>query len=122
MITDRISSASLMGMLITAYPQYAFAMVASLALDIGSHWAHMYTTLVLGESHHKRATFHFWILKMYYHKKFIMAPLIVGFEGFLLSFYILRYEEAFANKAFVNFAYVVYYLSLPLFLFKQVPL
>ena len=49
----RLSTAGLLVVLCVLYPDWYLAALLTLMLDIGSHWAHMYATLLGGASTHK---------------------------------------------------------------------
>lgn len=55
MVTDRVSDAIILAILGALYPKYAWLFFGDIALDIGSHWYQMYSTLASGEKHHKTA-------------------------------------------------------------------
>ncbi|CCA66940.1 related to CDP diacylglycerol-inositol 3-phosphatidyltransferase [Serendipita indica DSM 11827] len=53
MITDRCTTSGLLCYLSSAYPSYALAFQALIALDFSSHYVHMYSTLLTGSKSHK---------------------------------------------------------------------
>lgn len=68
MVTDRCSSACLLALLVCVYDGPAsFAFQMLIALDLASHYCHVYSQLLSGtESHKKMSADENWILKIYY--------------------------------------------------------
>lgn len=67
------------------YPAYALLFIAAVALDIGAHWAQMYTSLLSKAASHKdvsatKST----LLRIYYTKRLFMGALCVGAEVFYM--------------------------------------
>ena len=63
MVTDRLSTAALLGILAVLYPAKAQVCVLLQALDIASHWCHMYSSLLSGGTSHKELSkHHYWLV------------------------------------------------------------
>jgi CDP-diacylglycerol--inositol 3-phosphatidyltransferase len=68
MVTDRCCSACLFALLVSVYDGPAsFAFQMLIALDLASHYCHVYSQLLSGTSSHKKMDAdENWILKIYY--------------------------------------------------------
>ena len=53
MVTDRCATTCLICVLCFFYPSWLFLWQLLIALDIGSHWIQMYSSLLHGETSHK---------------------------------------------------------------------
>ena len=53
MVTDRCATTCLIMVLCFFYPYYLFVFQVVVALDIGSHWVQMYSSILHGENTHK---------------------------------------------------------------------
>eukprot|EP00123_Amoebidium_parasiticum_P014875 comp22679_c0_seq1/m.35081 comp22679_c0_seq1/g.35081 ORF comp22679_c0_seq1/g.35081 comp22679_c0_seq1/m.35081 type:complete len:223 (-) comp22679_c0_seq1:596-1264(-) len=94
MVTDRCTTSCLFINLAVLYgtvdPIYIFLFQCLLALDIGSHWLHMYTTMAKGGGSHKEVTNP--LLRLYYYKP-ILFTLCGANDGFFCSLYMIFFEE-----------------------------
>ncbi|KAH8498109.1 hypothetical protein H0E87_017144 [Populus deltoides] len=93
MVTDRISTASLLVILSQVYrPGMVF--LSLLALDIGSHWLQMYSTFLLGKASHKDVKDSTnWLFKAYYGNRMFMAYCCVACEVLYISLFLLAQNE-----------------------------
>lgn len=66
MVTDRASTTCLCIVLGRLYPDWIIGFTSLVMLDMGSHWYHMYASLLLGSSSHKEVESPF--LRLYYWK------------------------------------------------------
>jgi len=89
MVTDRCCTAALMIMLANMYPQYQFPLMAMVAIDLTSHYAHLYITLLRGDSSHKDvdASTNFF-LRLYYGNRYVLFTLCAANEGLFLLPYL----------------------------------
>lgn len=72
MVTDRCTTACLLVFLSSAWPRWAIIFQSLIALDMASHYMHMYATLSMGgssQSHKKVEASRSWILYWYYNSK-----------------------------------------------------
>lgn len=72
MVTDRCTTACLLVFLSSAWPRWAIIFQSLIALDMASHYMHMYATLSMGgssQSHKKVEASRSWILYQYYHSR-----------------------------------------------------
>ena len=92
MVTDRLSTAALLGILGVLYPSIAQVCVLLTALDIASHWCHMYASLVSGGTSHKvLSNHHNWLVRSYYANRIFMGTCCVSCEVLYLSLYALHF-------------------------------
>lgn len=94
MITDRCTTSCLLMNLAVVYSQrnhmYILVFQLLLALDITSHWLHMYTTMMRGRQSHKEVT-NPW-LRLYYSKP-ILFTLCFANETFFALLYMVAFDE-----------------------------
>jgi CDP-diacylglycerol--inositol 3-phosphatidyltransferase len=71
MVTDRCTTACLLVFLSSAFPRWQIIFQGLIALDMASHYMHMYATLAGGsdESHKNVRRSQSWILNLYYTNK-----------------------------------------------------
>ena len=90
MVTDRFSSAAFALCLSHSYPDYMIGFSLFVILDFGSHWIQMYSTLLRGEKHHKKAESKFKLMRLYYDSKIVLFSMCFGSEvkirGYNLAF------------------------------------
>ena len=92
MLTDRMSTLGLLMTLGQMYPSLALVWMALSVLDIVSHWAHMYGSLIRGLGSHKTmADGVHPLLRIYYTNRRVMGALILGNEGFFLGMYLYHF-------------------------------
>ena len=92
MVTDRLSTAALLGILAVLYPSKAQICVFLQALDIASHWCHMYASLVSGGTSHKElSNHHNWLVRSYYANRIFMGTCCVSCELLYLSLYAMHW-------------------------------
>jgi len=88
MVTDRVSTAGLCGVLAMLYPEDAFVFIMLIVLDIFSHWFVMVNAATAGK-HHKDNHGNF-ILKWYYGCYPIFAYCCLSQEFYYLARYASR--------------------------------
>ncbi|GAB1199182.1 hypothetical protein APSETT444_008528 [Aspergillus pseudonomiae] len=72
MVTDRCTTACLLVFLSSAWPRWSIVFQSLIALDMASHYMHMYATLSMGgsgQSHKKIDSSRSWILYQYYNSR-----------------------------------------------------
>ena len=97
--------------------------MALIALDIMSHFAHLYSSLVAGLSSHKDVTKSKNIfLRLYYGNKGVLFLLCLGNEAtfLLMSLFKMIEKESPSDHIFpVEYVSYLLYLSFPFMLMKQ---
>eukprot|EP00792_Barthelona_sp_PAP020_P008762 TRINITY_DN3247_c1_g1_i7.p1 TRINITY_DN3247_c1_g1~~TRINITY_DN3247_c1_g1_i7.p1 ORF type:complete len:224 (-),score=48.45 TRINITY_DN3247_c1_g1_i7:188-859(-) len=89
MITDRFGTSCLLICLASYYPKYTIFFQTEVALDICSHYAHMYATLLEGkESHKKLDKSKNFILRLYYESRLFLGYLCLCNDLFFLFLYL----------------------------------
>jgi len=117
MVTDRLSTAALLGILGVLYPSIAQVCVFLTALDIGSHWCHMYASLVSGGTSHKDLEKHHnWLIRLYYGKRLFMGYCCVSCEVLFLIVYALHF---FPEMLQMRHSWLMFAVLLPGFFMKQ---
>lgn len=133
MVTDRISTASLLVILGHIYPAHEGVFTKLMVLDVGSHWVHMYATLLLGGGSHKdKAANPNALLRFYYTFPYALLVLCVMSEGFLLFLYTWYHTPGpqmpaalsamlspFGASATLHFVPVAIWVCAPFFFLKQ---
>eukprot|EP01066_Platyproteum_vivax_P016225 Platyproteum_vivax@DN7050_c0_g1_i1.p1 len=69
-------------------PHLVAGLVVMMALDMSSHWYHMYTSVLMGRTSHKKIPASKPLLKMYYEVTGVMFVMHVSTEVFLLALYL----------------------------------
>lgn len=92
MVTDRVSTAGFMFLLSHLYPRWTFTFVMLVCLDIGSHWVHVVSIIMLGnDKHHKSPEMlkkRNWLLQTYYGVYPFFGYCCVGCELFYILLYV----------------------------------
>jgi CDP-diacylglycerol--inositol 3-phosphatidyltransferase len=92
MVTDRASTTCLIVVLAQFYPKYSLGFLFLIALDIISHFAHIYSSLSRGATSHKAVTAdQSWFIRLYYTNRLVLGGLCWGNEGFFLMLYLLHF-------------------------------
>lgn len=92
MLTDRCATACLLVVLAVFYPKWLLLFQFIIALDITSHWAQMYSSLVKGSSSHKKMDESAHpILKLYYTSRVVLFVMCAGNEMFYAMLYLLHF-------------------------------
>jgi len=125
MVTDRCSTAALMVLLANYYPTYMFDLMALIALDLTSHYAHLYVTLLKGEASHKSVDENTFLpIRLYYGNKYVLFTLCAANEAMFLLPYLAKHAPVHVPLIGVAVTYgqilvVWQYVVLPLGLAKQ---
>jgi len=92
MVTDRASTSCLIVVLSVFYPKYLLFYQFLIALDIMSHFAHIFSSLSHGAASHKtvRPDQNF-LIKIYYTNRFVLGFLCWGNESFFIMLYVLHF-------------------------------
>lgn len=122
MITDRCCTACLFSVLASVYDEWNFVFQMLIALDVGSHYCHVFSQLLSGTASHKKlADNESWLLKLYYHNQKVLFAICFMNESFFVILYVLRFQGTcwFADQVtgiFTPAAYVFF----PVAVLKQV--
>jgi len=120
MLTDRMSTATLLVVLSHQYPMYWGLFAFLIVLDIVSHWFQMYAKLSSGATSHKGSANP--LLDFYYTFPYALLVFCVGNEFFLVALYLLPF---WAGPSFViagakySLVTVLAYITFPIFFGKQ---
>jgi CDP-diacylglycerol--inositol 3-phosphatidyltransferase len=90
MVTDRTSTTCFCIILAQLYPEYTMAFVGLVALDMFSHWFHMYTSVLVGQTSHKVVDH--WLLRMYYWRPWLFL-VCSGTESWYMCLYTLKFTS-----------------------------
>jgi len=93
MITDRASTTCLIVVLSQFYPKYSLAFLFLIALDIMSHFAHVYSSLSRGSGHKQTRPDQAFLIRLYYDNRYFLAFLCGGNEGFFIMLYMMRFIQ-----------------------------
>ncbi|CAK7222759.1 phosphatidylinositol synthase 1 (CDP-alcohol phosphatidyltransferase1) [Sporothrix bragantina] len=96
MVTDRCTTACLIVFLSTAFPRWAIVFQGLVALDLASHYMHMYATLAMGgsETSHKAVDrSRSWLLNLYYTNKTVLFVFCALNELFFIALYLLSFSS-----------------------------
>ncbi|KAH8434222.1 CDP-diacylglycerol--inositol 3-phosphatidyltransferase [Aspergillus melleus] len=96
MVTDRCTTACLLVFLSSAWPRWAIIFQSLIALDMASHYMHMYATLSMGgssQSHKKVEASRSWILYWYYNSKTVLFICCALNEVFFIGLYLLSFSS-----------------------------
>ncbi|KAK3808405.1 MAG: CDP-alcohol phosphatidyltransferase-domain-containing protein [Benniella sp.] len=92
MVTDRCTTACLLCFLASAYPTYALVFQLLIALDVSSHYMHMYSSLTSGATSHKKISeTSNPILKAYYSNNNVLFAFCFANELFFVILYLLSF-------------------------------
>lgn len=89
-LTDRCALNALVIVTAGLYPDYAFLLILSVMIDISSHWAHFYATLVSGKTNHKKIDSN-WLLRLYYESRAVLFIMCTANECFYGLLYLMHF-------------------------------
>lgn len=116
MVTDRVSTTCFCVILAQLYPEYTIHLCALVALDMFSHWFHMYTAVLLGLTSHKMVDH--WLLRLYYWRPWLFL-VCSGTESWYMCWYTLKFTKGPLVYG-VHFVEGFFQLCTIAFAFKQV--
>ena len=121
MVTDRSTTAGLLCHLVLLYPRGRLAFQLLLALDLVSHYAHIYASLTTGATSHKSVGREGnALLRLYYTSRTVLFLACAGNELFFMALYMVAYQPRlalFGTRFFLWESLVG--ASAPIFAFKQ---
>lgn len=122
MVTDRCSTSCLIMILGLFYPEYMAFFLFAVALDITSHYAHLYSALSRGAKSHKDIDLKSqnWLLWVYYTNRTVLGVLCLFNEIFFLGLYLCHFElgPLVANTG-LGVWQIVTLVAFPLSMIKQ---
>ncbi|KAI8360264.1 CDP-alcohol phosphatidyltransferase-domain-containing protein [Mortierella sp. GBAus27b] len=121
MVTDRCTTACLLCFLASAYPSYALVFQFLIALDVSSHYMHMYSSLTSGATSHKKISESSnFILRAYYSNNHVLFAFCFANELFFVLLYLLSFGFQ-ASSGTVKFVlYTLAVLTGPICAGKQI--
>lgn len=93
MVTDRVATTCLLGTLGALWPPALLPCLLLVALDIASHWFHMYASLAAGASTHKDVRSRSAVVRFYYRSRVFMGFCCVCCEVLYLALYALTWPQ-----------------------------
>ncbi|KAF5008423.1 hypothetical protein FDECE_5293 [Fusarium decemcellulare] len=105
MVTDRCTTACLIVFLSSAFPRWAIVFQGLIALDLASHYMHMYATLVVSgtDSSHKNIdASQNWLLSLYYTNKNVLFALCALNELFFIALYLLCFSSPLVSPYLIK--------------------
>ncbi|KAF7595324.1 CDP-diacylglycerol-inositol 3-phosphatidyltransferase [Aspergillus hancockii] len=105
MVTDRCTTACLLVFLSSAWPRWAIIFQSLIALDMASHYMHMYATLSMGgssQSHKKIDSSRSWILYQYYNSKTVLFICCALNEAFFIGLYLLSFSSPILSPSLLQ--------------------
>ncbi|KAB8069109.1 CDP-alcohol phosphatidyltransferase-domain-containing protein [Aspergillus leporis] len=105
MVTDRCTTACLLVFLSSAWPRWAIIFQSLIALDMASHYMHMYATLSMGgssQSHKKIDSSRSWILYQYYNSKTVLFICCALNELFFIGLYLLSFSSPILSPSLLQ--------------------
>lgn len=96
MVTDRCTTACLLVFLASAFPRWSIVFQGLIALDMASHYMHMYATLAMGgsdESHKNVDKSRSYILNLYYTNRTVLFLCCALNEVFFIALYLLSFSS-----------------------------
>lgn len=124
MVTDRSTTTALICFLCVQYPSWSPVFQLLVALDISSHYMHMYATLSTGSQSHKKIEKEQWLLYLYYSKREVLFLICAFNELFYMGLYVLAFPTFPSYELPVlgscHIGGIIAGLCLPGYVFKQV--
>lgn len=115
MVTDRSTTTCLICYLSLMYPRWCAVFQLLVALDISSHYMHMYASLTGGNTSHKQVGRESSrLLHWYYTRRDVLFTICAFNELFYVGLYLYGFER------FNQFGFWVIVVCLPGYIFKQV--
>ncbi|RKU47121.1 CDP-diacylglycerol-inositol 3-phosphatidyltransferase [Coniochaeta pulveracea] len=104
MVTDRCTTSCLLVFLSTAFPRWIIIFQGLVALDLASHYVHMYATLSSGtnESHKNVDKSTSRILNLYYTNKSVLFTVCALNEVFFIALYLLSFSSPLLSPSLLK--------------------
>lgn len=124
MVTDRSTTCALICFLCTLYPRWLPVFQILIALDLSSHYMHMYATLTSGGNSHKMIEKDQWLLHMYYSRREVLFAICAFNEVFYMALYLNSFPHLYnVNLPVLGDMHIGMLLSIicaPGYIFKQI--
>lgn len=124
MVTDRSTTTALICFLCVAYPVWSPVFQLLVALDISSHYIHMYATLSTGSQSHKAIEKEQWLLNLYYTRRKVLFTICALNEMFYMGLYINAFPHFksyyFPLLGSTHIGAIIALVCLPGYIFKQI--
>ncbi|KAL1933555.1 hypothetical protein VTP01DRAFT_7645 [Rhizomucor pusillus] len=92
MVTDRSTTTCLLCFLSIQYPAWTILFQFLISLDFSSHYMHMYSSMTVGASSHKKMSeSDNWFLRLYYNSNIVLFIMCAGNELFFVALYVLKF-------------------------------
>eukprot|EP00732_Lithocolla_globosa_P005528 Lithocolla_globosa_v1_NODE_5779_length_1185_cov_11.625664.p1 type:complete len:150 gc:universal NODE_5779_length_1185_cov_11.625664:688-1137(+) len=120
MVVDRSGTTCLLALLGRIYPEYFIIFQIMVALDISSHYIHMYKQLLSGSNSHKKMDQkENFLLRQYYSNEYILFVFCVGNEWFFLFWYIQNFSQGWHLWGDVYIVDLIVQIAFPIMCAKQ---
>ncbi|AMD21946.1 HFR091Wp [Eremothecium sinecaudum] len=125
MVTDRSTTNALICFLCLIYPKLTPLFQVLIALDLSSHYMHMYASLSCGEESHKTIEKDQWLLHLYYSSRTVLFIICFFNELFYFGVYLSGFPQLphikvpFHSEP-VHFGSLIAVFCLPGYVFKQI--
>ncbi|AGO10027.1 AaceriAAR037Wp [[Ashbya] aceris (nom. inval.)] len=124
MVTDRSTTNALICFLCLLYPRWTPVFQLLIALDLSSHYMHMYGSLSCGDDSHKKIEKDQWLLHMYYSRRDVLFAVCFLNELFYFGIYLAGFPQLWhvwlPGMGRLHFGTLVALLCLPGYVFKQI--
>jgi len=112
MVTDRCSTSALLVVLSKFYPSYLHLFNLLIAIDLTSHYAHLYSTLSRGKTHKQVDQNTNYFIRLYYGNRNVLFCLCAANEMMFLALYLYHFYHT-------TWVLIFLFIVLPGGLFKQ---
>ncbi|KAJ1569941.1 CDP-diacylglycerol-inositol 3-phosphatidyltransferase [Nowakowskiella sp. JEL0078] len=136
MVTDRSTTSCLLVYLAVQHPAHALIFQLLIALDLSSHYMHMYMSLTQGAKSHKSLSEKdHWLLRTYYNNNKVLFVVCAGDQLFFIALYLLGWAaqrrrlvdlgdggglvELEMLEAGLGIVRMIWWVSLPVCVLKQ---
>lgn len=123
MVTDRSTTAGLLCYLAIIYPNWTLAFQLLIALDLSSHYLHMYNSLSSGATSHKEIKPNQnFLLRLYYTSRVVLFMACALNEACFMSLYMLAHQPSpifIIVGQQISLWMIILGISLPVCAFKQ---
>jgi len=124
MVTDRCSTTSLLVVLALWYQDWVEVFIFVIALDLASHYAHLYSSLSKGLTSHKSVDeTMFTALRYYYGNRYLLYVMCFGNEMAFVSLYINHWfphwQIPYVQNAPVTLPMLAFWIAFPVCFAKQ---
>ncbi|CAD7928516.1 unnamed protein product [Amoebophrya sp. A120] len=121
MVTDRFGSNILLAILAHLYLDYAQVCFALMVLDLVSHWAHMYASLLTGSGSHKDMSNANFFIRLYYKSRIVLFTVCAAEQLVYAGLYVMYFtsDGGPTNAIIFQITSIAVMVAVPLHVFKQ---